>query len=93
MQISNYYGSITAMRTEIRMANLGFDMESGGIAGWLKKVGDRVERGEPIVEVETDKATIEMEATQSGTLVEIVAGPGEEVSVGAVIGYLEADGS
>lgn len=79
------------MRTEIRMANLGFDMESGVVASWLKQIGDRVERGEAIVEVETDKATIEMEATQGGTLVEIVAGPGQEVPVGEVIGYLEAD--
>lgn len=79
------------MRTAIRMANLGFDMELGGIGSWLKEVGDRVERGEAIVEVETDKATIEMEATQSGTLIEIVAGPGAEVPVGEVIGYIEGD--
>jgi pyruvate dehydrogenase E2 component (dihydrolipoamide acetyltransferase) len=73
------------------MANLGYDMESGRVESWLKQVGDRVERGEPIVEVETDKATIEMEATQSGTLVEIVAEPGQDVPIGDVIGYLEAD--
>jgi pyruvate dehydrogenase E2 component (dihydrolipoamide acetyltransferase) len=79
------------MATEIRMANLGFDMESGVVGNWLKQVGDKVERGEAIVEVETDKATIEMEATQSGTLVEIVAEQGQEVPVGEVIAYLEAD--
>ncbi len=73
------------------MANLGYDMESGRIGCWLKQVGDRVERGEPIVEVETDKATIEMEATQSGTLAETVAETGQEVPVGDVIGYLEVD--
>lgn len=79
------------MRTEIRMANLGYDMETGRLETWLKQVGDRVERGEPIVEVETDKATIEMEATQSGTLVEIVAEAGQDVPIGEVIGYLDAD--
>jgi pyruvate/2-oxoglutarate dehydrogenase complex dihydrolipoamide acyltransferase (E2) component len=79
------------MRVEVRMANLGFDMESGLINQWLKNVGDRVERGEPLAEVETDKTTVEMEATQSGTLVEIVAEAGEEVPVGEVIGYLEVD--
>jgi pyruvate dehydrogenase E2 component (dihydrolipoamide acetyltransferase) len=79
------------MRTEIRMANLGYDMESGRVESWLKQVGDRVDRGEPIVEVETDKATIEMEATQSGTLAEIVAEAGQDVAVGDVIGYLDAD--
>lgn len=80
------------MRVEIRMANLGFDMESGRINQWLKAVGDRVERGEPLAEVETEKAIVEMEATQSGTLVEIVADVGQEVPVGEVIGYLDVDG-
>jgi pyruvate dehydrogenase E2 component (dihydrolipoamide acetyltransferase) len=73
------------------MASLGYDMEAGRIGTWLKQVGDRVERGEPIVEVETDKATLDMEATQSGTLVEIVAAAGQEVPVGEVIGFLDAD--
>jgi pyruvate dehydrogenase E2 component (dihydrolipoamide acetyltransferase) len=79
------------MRTEIRMANLGFDMESGVVGKWLKQVGDSVERGEAIVEIETEKATIEMEASQSGTLAEIVAEDGQEVPVGEVIAYLEVD--
>lgn len=74
------------------MANLGFDMETGVIGNWLKQVGDEVERGEAIVEVETDKATIEMEASQSGRLVEIVAEAGAEVPVGEVIAYLEVEG-
>jgi pyruvate dehydrogenase E2 component (dihydrolipoamide acetyltransferase) len=82
---------MTPMRVEIRMANLGFDMESGVIGNWLKQVGDTVERGEPIAEIETDKATVEMEATQTGTLVEILAEAGQEVPVGEVIGFLEAD--
>lgn len=73
------------------MANLGYDMEYGRIGSWLKQAGDRIERGEPIVEVETDKATIDMEASQSGTLAEIVAESGQEVPVGEVIAYLEAD--
>jgi pyruvate dehydrogenase E2 component (dihydrolipoamide acetyltransferase) len=65
------------------------DMETGKIAPRLKKVGDPVERGEVIAEIETDKATLEMEALQSGTLVEIVADVGSELAVGAVIAYLE----
>lgn len=79
------------MRIPVRMANLGFDMESGIVASWLKQVGDRIERGEAIVEVETDKATLEMEATESGTLVEIVAEAGQDVPVGDVIAYLEGE--
>lgn len=71
------------------MPSLGYEMESGKIASWLKKVGDPVERGEPIAEVETDKATVEMEAIASGRLAEIVAEAGSEVVVGEVIAYLE----
>jgi len=77
------------MATEIRMPSLGYDMESGKIAAWLKQVGDQVQRGEPIAEIETDKATIEMEAVASGTLSQIVAEPGSEVAVGEVVAYLE----
>jgi pyruvate/2-oxoglutarate dehydrogenase complex dihydrolipoamide acyltransferase (E2) component len=78
------------MRHEIKMANLGYDMETGKISSWLKAVGDEVKRGEPLVEVETDKTAVEMEALQSGTLAEIVAEVGDEVAVGAVIGYIES---
>lgn len=77
------------MRTEIKMPNLGYDMETGKITSWLKQVGDPVQRGEPIAEVETDKTTIEMEAVASGRLVEIVAQAGSEVAVGEVVAYLE----
>jgi pyruvate dehydrogenase E2 component (dihydrolipoamide acetyltransferase) len=77
------------MRVEVKMPNLGSDMDTGKIAAWLKKVGDPVERGEVIAEIETDKATVEMEALQAGTLVEIVANVGDELPVGDVIAYLE----
>ena len=78
------------MRLEIKMANLGYDMETGKVGSWLKAVGDEVKRGEAIVEVETDKSSVEMEALQSGTLAEIVSEPGDEVAVGAVIGFIES---
>jgi pyruvate/2-oxoglutarate dehydrogenase complex dihydrolipoamide acyltransferase (E2) component len=73
------------------MPNLGYDMEEGKIASWLKAVGDRVERGEPIAEIETDKTTVEMESLVAGTLAEIVEAEGATVAVGAVIAYLESD--
>jgi pyruvate/2-oxoglutarate dehydrogenase complex dihydrolipoamide acyltransferase (E2) component len=76
-------------RVPIEMPKLGYDMESGKVASWLKKVGDSVERGEAIAEIETEKATVEMEATASGTLAEIVAPLGTELPVGEVIGYLD----
>ncbi len=79
------------MRVEIKMANLGYDMETGKIVAWLKRVGDRVERGEAIAEIETEKATVEMEAMAAGVLTEIVHGDGCDVAVGTVIGALETD--
>jgi len=76
-------------RIAIEMPKLGYDMESGKVASWLKEVGERVTRGEVIAEIETEKATVEMEASASGTLVEITAGPGTELPVGEIIGYLD----
>ncbi len=79
------------MRIDVTMPNLGYDMEQGKIVSWLKSVGDRVERGEPIADIETDKTTVEMESLAAGTLVEIVCGAGDTAPVGTVIAYLEDD--
>jgi pyruvate dehydrogenase E2 component (dihydrolipoamide acetyltransferase) len=76
-------------RIPVEMPKLGYDMESGKVAAWLKKVGDRVERGDVIAEIETEKSTVEMEATSAGTIAEIVAEPGSELRVGQVIAYLD----
>lgn len=76
-------------RIAIEMPRLGYDMESGRIAAWTRQVGDRVARGEIIAEIETEKSTVEMEALDAGVLVEIVEGPGAELAVGAVIGWLD----
>ncbi|HET7028298.1 MAG TPA: lipoyl domain-containing protein [Candidatus Limnocylindrales bacterium] len=80
------------MRIPIELSQLGYDMETGRIAAWTKQVGDAVARGEVIAEIETEKATVEMEALAAGTLVEIVHPAGEDVPVGDVIGWLD-DGS
>jgi pyruvate dehydrogenase E2 component (dihydrolipoamide acetyltransferase) len=79
------------MRTEIAMPSVSAGMESGGITRWLKAVGDSVERGEPLVTIQTDKAELDMESPVSGTLAEIVHTEGDEVPVGTVIAYMEAD--
>lgn len=73
------------------MPNLGYDMEQGRITQWLKAVGDHVDRGEAIAEIETDKTTIEMESLVTGTLVEIVSANGADVAVGATIAYVETE--
>jgi pyruvate/2-oxoglutarate dehydrogenase complex dihydrolipoamide acyltransferase (E2) component len=82
---------MTMARIAIEMPKLGYDMESGTLGRWLKQVGDTVARGEAIAEIETDKTTVEMESTTSGTIVELSLGAGEEASVGTVIGYIESD--
>jgi pyruvate/2-oxoglutarate dehydrogenase complex dihydrolipoamide acyltransferase (E2) component len=79
------------MKIPITMANLGYDMETGKIVSWLKEVGDRVERGDSIAEIETDKTNVEMEALASGTLDEVTRAAGSEVPVGETIGFLETD--
>jgi pyruvate dehydrogenase E2 component (dihydrolipoamide acetyltransferase) len=79
------------MRVEVTMPNLGMDMETGKIVSWAKAIGDAVQRGEVIAEIETDKTTVEMEAMATGTLDEIVHDEGAEVPVGGVIAYLETD--
>jgi pyruvate dehydrogenase E2 component (dihydrolipoamide acetyltransferase) len=77
------------MRIDVRMPKAGYDMETGTIVAWTKGVGDRVERGEVIAEIETDKAVLEVEALAAGTLVEILHGVGDEVPVGDAIASLE----
>src|SRR5512140_2081596 len=76
------------MTSEIVMPRMGLTMETGTIIHWLKQEGEPVTAGEPLLEIETDKASVEIEALETGTLHKIVAGPGAEIAVGAVIGYL-----
>ena len=78
------------MATEVVMPQMGYDMQEGTVVRWLKKEGEEVRRGEPIAEIETDKAVVEMEAYASGLLRRIVAKEGQTVPVGQVIGYIGA---
>ena len=80
------------MRIPIQLPQLGYDQETATIAGWLKQVGDLVERGEGVAEIETEKVTAELPALDRGMLVEVVRHAGAVVAVGEVIGYLEATG-
>ncbi len=70
---------------DITMPKMGFDMTEGLIVRWLKKVGDHVNKGEAIAEIETDKVTIEIESFVSGTISEILAPEGSRTPVGGVI--------
>lgn len=80
------------MPTEIIMPKLGWTMEEGTIARWLKSEGEEVEEGDPLLEVEADKATMEVEAPASGVLGRILVDEGNTVPVVQVIGYILSPG-
>jgi 2-oxoglutarate dehydrogenase E2 component (dihydrolipoamide succinyltransferase) len=74
--------------TEIRVPTLGESVTEATIGRWFKKAGDAVAVDEPLVELETDKVTIEVPAPSAGTLGEIIAADGETVAVGALLGQI-----
>jgi pyruvate dehydrogenase E2 component (dihydrolipoamide acetyltransferase) len=79
------------MATEIKLPRLGQGMESGTIVKWLKSEGDKVEKGEPLYELDTDKVTQEVEADASGVLLKIAVAEGE-VAVGKTIAVIGEQG-
>ncbi|WP_029012083.1 2-oxoglutarate dehydrogenase complex dihydrolipoyllysine-residue succinyltransferase [Niveispirillum irakense] len=81
------------MATEIKVPTLGESVTEATVARWLKKVGDSVQMDEALVELETDKVTLEVNAQAAGTLAEIVAGEGENVAVGALLGVIGEGGA
>ena len=78
------------MATEIRVPTLGESVSEATIGTWFKKVGDTVKADEPIVELETDKVTVEVPAPASGVLTEIIIAAGETVGLNALLGLAEA---
>ncbi len=76
------------MATEIRVPTLGESVSEATIGKWFKKVGDAIAADEPLVELETDKVTVEVPAPAAGTLVEITAQEGETVGVNALLGTI-----
>lgn len=80
------------MATEITMPKLSDTMTEGLFARWIKNVGERVERGDILAEVETDKAVMELEAFASGILIKTLVSGGEKVQVGTVLGLIGETG-
>ncbi|MGI2034872.1 2-oxoglutarate dehydrogenase complex dihydrolipoyllysine-residue succinyltransferase [Rhizobium panacihumi] len=76
------------MATEIRVPTLGESVSEATVGTWFKKVGDTVKADEPLVELETDKVTVEVPAPASGVLTEIVAQNGETVGLDALLGQI-----
>jgi 2-oxoglutarate dehydrogenase E2 component (dihydrolipoamide succinyltransferase) len=81
------------MATEIRVPNLGESIVEATVGQWFKQAGDAVSAAEPLVELETDKVTVEVLAPASGVLSQIVVNTGESVAVGGLLGAIrEGDG-
>jgi 2-oxoglutarate dehydrogenase E2 component (dihydrolipoamide succinyltransferase) len=79
--------------TEIRVPTLGESVSEATIGKWFKKPGDAVRKDEPLLELETDKVTLEVNAPEGGVLAEIVAKDGTTVGVGALLGQITAGGA
>src|SRR5215203_4678035 len=80
------------MATEVTMPRLSDSMEEGTVLKWLVDEGGEVKRGEPLVEIETDKANMTYEADTGGTLIEVVAHEGDTLAIGEVIARIGEPG-
>ncbi len=76
----------------IVMPKLGFDMREAVLNNWLKKVGDSIEKGEIVAEIESDKATLELEAQVTGTLLHLLAEAGDVMPIGANLAIVGSEG-
>src|SRR5690348_18014725 len=81
------------MATDIIVPPLGESVTEATVARWLKQPGDVVAMDDPLVELETDKVTLEVNAPAAGTLTEVVASEGSNVAVGAVLGRIGEGGT
>src|SRR5213595_3364329 len=89
MTTTERQGKRNNIMAEIRVPTLGESVTEATIGKWFKKPGDPVAVDEPLVELETDKVTIEVPAPAAGTLGEISAKDGETVAVGALLGQIK----
>src|SRR6266498_1632336 len=80
------------MATDVVMPQMGESIAEGTVSRWIKKVGDKVERDEPLLEISTDKVDAEIPSPASGTLSEILAQEGQTVAVNAVVARIATDG-
>jgi pyruvate dehydrogenase E2 component (dihydrolipoamide acetyltransferase) len=80
------------MATDVLMPQMGESIAEGTVSKWLKKVGDKVERDEPLLEISTDKVDAEIPSPAAGTLTEIVAQEGQTVAVNSVVARIGAEG-
>src|SRR5438874_12714759 len=74
--------------SEVNMPRLSDTMEEGTIARWLKKAGDEIKKGDILAEIETDKATMDLESYDAGVLEQILVSEGETVPIGQAIAHI-----
>ena len=87
--VADRAGKRLMMATEIKVPTLGESVTSATVARWMKQEGEAVAADEPLVELETDKVTVEVSAPAAGVLTSISAPEGSEVPVGALLGVLD----
>src|SRR5688572_17606151 len=78
-------------RVEVPMPQMGESIAEGTVSVWLKKLGERIERDEAIMEISTDKVDAEIPSPVAGILAEIIVQEGQTVEVGTVVAYVETD--
>ena len=78
------------MAEDVIMPALGMSQETGVLLQWLKSEGEFVAEGEPLMEIETDKVIVEVEATASGILSRVTADPGDEIPVGQTVAQISS---
>jgi 2-oxoisovalerate dehydrogenase E2 component (dihydrolipoyl transacylase) len=76
---------------DLNLPRLGASMLDGTVTRWHKQIGERVDPGDVVCEIETEKVNAEIEATTTGTLTEILAAPGTTIDVGVAIARIEED--
>ncbi len=89
----NAAASSTGEATEVVMPQMGESITEGTVSKWLKAVGDKIEKDEPLLEISTDKVDAEVPSPTAGVLLEIRANEGETVEVGSIVGLVGAEGA
>ena len=81
------------MSVEVVMPQMGESITEGTVSKWLKAVGDKIEKDEPLLEISTDKVDAEVPSPSAGILLEIRAAEGETVEVGSIVALVGAEGA